>query len=276
MPRNVELDLALAGLALARNWLVGEAAVVEQTLEEIRRLAGSDRPDSFESAEFGVAEGYDEWAASYDAPTNPVVTLEAPVVRRLLEELEPRTALDAACGTGRHSAVLVELGHRVVGVDVSEAMLERARARVPQADFRVGDLTSLPVGSGSVELAVCALALTHLADPAPAIAELGRAVRRGGRVIVSDVHPVLVALGAQAAFRSSGERRGYVRNYVHWPGTYLRAFAAGGLRVDACHDVLYGREQIDLWAAGLELSYDVVVEAIQGLPGIVVWEATRE
>ena len=51
-------------------------------------------------------------------------------------------------------------------------MLERARERVPAAEFRLGLLTELPVETGRFDLAVCSLALTHLQDPAPAIASL--------------------------------------------------------------------------------------------------------
>ena len=47
----------------------------------------------------------------------------------------PGAALDAACGTGRHARRLAELGHHVIGVDASPAMLERARAALPQATF---------------------------------------------------------------------------------------------------------------------------------------------
>ena len=94
-------------------------------------------------------------------------------------------------------------------------MLEKARTRVPDAEFRIGELAALGLDAGSVDLAVCSLALTHLADPAPAIAELARVVRPGGHIVLSDIHPCWVALGAQAAFRDVDERRGYVQNHVH-------------------------------------------------------------
>ena len=57
-----------------------------------------------------------------------------------------RRVLDLGCGTGRHAAVLVERGYEVVGVDRSAGMLEHARARVPEARFVLGDLTSVNLG----------------------------------------------------------------------------------------------------------------------------------
>ena len=84
--------------------------------------------------EHDVEEGYTAWAASYDGP-NPAIEGEQPIVHGMLEALEPGVALDAACGTGRHAAKLAELGHRVIGVDATEAMLaiarQGARCRLP-------------------------------------------------------------------------------------------------------------------------------------------------
>jgi len=104
--------------------------------------------------------------------------------------MTPGPVLDAACGTGRHTAYLVGAGREVMGVDASEPMLARARRRLPEADLRVGELTRLPLEAESVAGAVCALALSHLADIAPAIAELGRVLALRGRLIVSDPHPL--------------------------------------------------------------------------------------
>jgi ubiquinone/menaquinone biosynthesis C-methylase UbiE len=255
---------------------VGERETVDRILEEIRRLVGepADRWTAVPRRE--VSEGYPEWAPSYDLPgRNPILHLEGPFTATLFSRIEPGRALDAACGTGRQSAVLAGLGNDVVGVDATEAMLERARARVPAADFLHGMLTELPVETGSFDLAVCSLALTHLADPAPAIRELARAVRPGGRIVISDLHPTFVALGAQAAYRVDDVRAGYVVNEVHWPSRYLGVFREAGLHIEGCHELLYRREEVELWAGRTTLELDMVAEALVGLPAVIVWELAR-
>src|SRR5262249_14405932 len=111
-----------------------------------------------------VLGGYARWAMTYDDTPNPLIRLEEPLVRALIDAVPAGVALDAACGTGRHAHYLDVRGHRVIGVDASPDMLARARERVPGADFRTGDLAALPLPAASVDLVVCALALSHCHD----------------------------------------------------------------------------------------------------------------
>jgi SAM-dependent methyltransferase len=69
-----------------------------------------------------------------------LIDVEQPIVREILNGLPVGVALDAACGTGRHTQYLASLGHRVVAVDSSPDMLAVARMRVPDAEFLDGDL----------------------------------------------------------------------------------------------------------------------------------------
>ena len=73
-------------------------------------------------------DGYRDWAPVYDSPGNQLIDIEQPVVWEILDGLPVGVALDAACGTGRHTARLKELGHTVVGLDSSSEMLAVARA----------------------------------------------------------------------------------------------------------------------------------------------------
>jgi len=137
--------------------------------------------------EHEVESGYTEWAPRYDGP-NPAIAAEQPIVHRMLEAVAPGVALDAACGTGRHAAKLAELGHRVIGVDTTNAMLDVAREKVPEAEFRVGRLEALPVDDASVDVLTCTLALTHVEQLGP-LEDLRRVSARlfSGELLVSVV-----------------------------------------------------------------------------------------
>ena len=141
-----------------------------------------------------------------------------------------RSTLRAApAGTQRGSSPPVT----TVGIDATPAMLDVARARTPNAEFREGDFTNLPFDDATFDLAVCALALAHLADPTPAIAEIARVVRPGGRVVLTDAHPTFVMIQGQAMFPTPGGLA-FVRNHPVALRTYLAAFRASGLTVLDC------------------------------------------
>jgi demethylmenaquinone methyltransferase / 2-methoxy-6-polyprenyl-1,4-benzoquinol methylase len=92
--------------------------------------------------------------------------------------------LDLACGTGDLCLELSRAGYRPVGIDLSFGMLSAARTPAPLVQ---GDLLSLPVGSASVQGAVCGFALRNLVGLEPFFAELHRVLQPGGRVALLDV-----------------------------------------------------------------------------------------
>jgi ubiquinone/menaquinone biosynthesis C-methylase UbiE/predicted transcriptional regulator len=114
----------------------------------------------------------------------------------LLGLLDPRwTVGDLGCGTGRVSEALAPFVRRVVAVDDSQPMLAIARERLAGRDLgetvelRRGRLEALPVEDGELDVAVLSLVLHHLPEPARALAEVGRVLRPGGRVLVVDMQP---------------------------------------------------------------------------------------
>lgn len=263
-----ELLLGMEGAALLRGLLEEDQGFVDRRVAAMRGLVEklADDPPRVEVPELDVEAGYEAWAPIYDEMPNALIDAEGPLLDEALEGVLPGRALDAACGTGRHTARLAALGHEAIGVDRSEAMLAVARERVPGAEFRTGDLVDLPFEGDSMDVAVCALALTHLADPAPAIAELARVVRPRGRVVLSDAHPAFVLLLGQALF-PSGDGFAFVRNHVHLHGTYLAAFAATGLEVVSCREVPMKGAFTGLLAGAAEAAAAV----FDGLPAALVW-----
>jgi ubiquinone/menaquinone biosynthesis C-methylase UbiE len=272
--------LGTEGLALLRTWLFASPETLARRVAEVSHLAGNtDTPPmslEFTADDLEVVEGYARWSQTYDTAPNPLIRAEEPVVRAMIDRVAPGIALDAGCGTARHTAYLVERHRSVIGVDASPAMLARARARVPSADFRVGDLARLPVEDASIDIAVCALALTHVADLSSAIGELARAVRPRGTVILSDLHPTMVLLGGTGLFFGSDGRAGKVRSFHHPQSSYLAAFRGSGLNVVDCAEPVI--DEADLAALSGGLSH-VVEEAFRaawvGIPNALVWQLVR-
>jgi SAM-dependent methyltransferase len=216
--------------------------------------------------------GYAAWAPSYDTMENALIRAEQPIVEELTRDLPPGRALDAACGTGRHAEHLAAKGHDVTGIDASPEMLALAVAKVPNAAFVEGDFCALDLPDETFDLVVCSLALTHTRDLTPPIGEFARVVRTGGRVVLSDIHPMNVLILGQGFFSDEKGDFAFVRNYVHPVSSYVDAFNSAGLTIRSCHEPLG-----DTAAAGPATQFvpEAAARAVGGLPFALIWDLEK-
>jgi SAM-dependent methyltransferase len=138
--------------------------------------------------------------------------------------------LDAGCGASMAGALSASLGATVSGLDASDALLEIARERTPEGDFRQGDLEALPFADDSFNLVTGFNSFQYAGDAAQA----GRVTRPGGRIVI-------MTWGEPAGMEAAGHivaikplmppaSPGAAGPFALSDETNLRAFAqAGGL-----------------------------------------------
>ena len=95
--------------------------------------------------------------------------------------------LDACCGTGDLALAARAAGGRVVGLDFSERMLERARRKSSEIEWVKGDLLRLPFVDGLFGAATVGFGVRNLADLDAGLRELRRVVRPGGRLGILEI-----------------------------------------------------------------------------------------
>jgi SAM-dependent methyltransferase len=169
---------------------------------------------------------------------SPVMT--ATVTLGSLVELVPADPatrwLETACGPGIVSRGLAARVGSGAGVDLTPAMVEKARAEAAAAglgnvEFSVGDATALEFADGSFDGAVNRFSLHHIPVPQRVLEEMARVVRPGGWVVLAD--HLTDADADAAAWHEEIER---LRDPSHWAClTRERLLAAGeaaGLALD--------------------------------------------
>ncbi|MEU1482061.1 class I SAM-dependent methyltransferase [Streptomyces sp. NPDC005760] len=185
--------------------------------------------------------------------TSTMTHAERPLVRDLLGDLSGLEALDLACGYGYYTRMLADLdAARVVGVDLSEGMLQRAKeyeARVPQGiEYVQGDVMKLPATLGSFDVA-CAVYLFNYAESREQLQAMidgiSARLRPGGR---------LVAMTHAMAFEPDGpawDAYGlHVRDFEAVPGGGRRLLLTA-LSETPCDLVCYQWPQ-DVYEAALD------------------------
>jgi SAM-dependent methyltransferase len=121
-----------------------------------------------------VMEGWNGWGV--------------PAYRHVLERVpvgRESRVLDVGCGAGRFCRIAADRGARVSGLDATPALVEIARERVPDGDFRIGDMEELPWADESFDLVTGFNSFFIAASMVNALTEARRVVRPGGLVAMT-------------------------------------------------------------------------------------------
>lgn len=136
--------------------------------------------------------------------------LEKPAMYALLPDLYEKRVLCVGCGTGEECAYIKSSGAKeVVGIDVSEGMIELARKKFPDMQFEVMDLEHLIYADDSFDLVYSSMTMHYLEDWSVGLREVWRVLKKDGQFLFSTNHPV----SHTTAIERDAERTRYVLGY---------------------------------------------------------------
>jgi SAM-dependent methyltransferase len=185
-----------------------------------------------EEMSMDIRESYDSAAGAYAERLAAELNhkpLDRHLLNRFAEEVQGRGLVaDLGCGPGQVARYLHDRGVSMLGIDLSERMVEAARRLHPGLDFRVGDLTRLELPDASLAGAVAFYAIVHFEPSAlPAVMpELRRVLAVGA--------PLLVSFHAGEGIVHLDELFGARVNldfHFHDPGAVREALRRAGFRV---------------------------------------------
>ncbi len=175
-------------------------------LEETLRLIQADdaalsldlgRLETVRAGRLDLAADYFAQNASRWGQLRSLYIAEAEVESEILAAVGPgpfKRLVDLGSGTGRMLTLLGERAEFAIGLDLSQQMLNIARQQTREAglahcELRHGDIFATRLPDGFADLVVVHQVLHYLSDPAAAVAEAGRLVQPGGRLLIVDFAP---------------------------------------------------------------------------------------
>jgi cytosine/adenosine deaminase-related metal-dependent hydrolase/ubiquinone/menaquinone biosynthesis C-methylase UbiE len=153
--------------------------------------SGRDMSSSEITSYLTPAEGYRLWADTYDDECNPMLSLEQRILEPLLPSLAGLDVIDLGCGTGRWLSALKDKKARsLVGVDFSPEMLRVAQSKLDSAaNIECADCENASLQNSSADLILCNFVLSYIEGAANVLEIAGQALRPGGSLFITDIHP---------------------------------------------------------------------------------------
>lgn len=152
-----------------------------------------------------VQQAYNSWAAIYDNNINRTRDLEATALREILPAISFGSCLEIGCGTGKNTAWLETRTKRLLSVDLSEAMLAKAKEKItaPHVQFVQADINRpWDFTDATFELATFSLVLEHIENLEAVFEKLSHKVQVGGHVYIGELHPFKQYAGTRARFET--------------------------------------------------------------------------
>jgi ubiquinone/menaquinone biosynthesis C-methylase UbiE len=186
---------------------------------------------------------------------NPWVTDEQRIQRLVSAARLKGTerVLDVATGPGYIAEAFACTARQVIGMDLTEAMLDIARKRteergIKNISFRTGDAQDIPFEKEQFDVVVCRLALHHVQGPSKVVREMSRVCRREGTLVVEDIyaseHP------ERAAYQDRWEILRDASHVRTLPlSELLQLFRDAGLETDAVITADDLRPEVERWLA---------------------------
>ncbi len=152
-----------------------------------------------------VEKAYNQWSGTYDQMANKTRDLEGVALREILAEIQFESVLEIGCGTGKNTEWLVEKALKIVAVDLSGEMLEKAAAKIKaqNVEFIRADINEIwTFAKQKYDLVGFSLVLEHIKDLKSIFQKVNQVLMPKGYLYIGELHPFKQYTGTKARFET--------------------------------------------------------------------------
>lgn len=172
-----------------------------------------------------IEKAYNIWAAQYDTNSNKTRDLDKISTIETLNNFEFSRVIELGCGTGKNTKYLLQKADKVISIDFSQEMLNKAKVKIQdhRVTFKKVDLTTKwPIENGYADLITCSLVLEHIKDKDldTFFNQANNKLKNGGIFFISELHPFKQYSGSKAKFETENGTQ-ELETYTHHISEYL-------------------------------------------------------
>ena len=180
-----------------------------------------------------IEKAYNIWADQYDTNSNKTRDLDTKSTIKTLNKFDFSKVIELGCGTGKNTTFLLKKADEIIGLDFSQEMLNRAKAKIKdeRVEFRKADLTAeWNIENNYADLITCSLVLEHIEKLNFVFNQANKKLKNGGLFFISELHPFKQYSGSKARFdRENGTQE--LETYVHHFSEYLEVANENGFEL---------------------------------------------
>jgi len=165
-----------------------------------------------------IKASYNRWSKIYDTNLNKTRDLDQLATQSVLDSYDFQKALDLGCGTGKNTQWLQHKAKKVVAMDFSEGMLEKAKAKIQanNVQFQQADITQpWDLENQSFDLISCNLVLEHLSNLDFIFQQAALKLEPKGLFFICELHPYKQYNGSKARIITSTGEEEVLEVYTH-------------------------------------------------------------
>ena len=179
-----------------------------------------------------IENAYNIWAHQYDTNVNLTRDLDKKCTIETLNNLVFKNVLELGCGTGKNTEWLLNKAERIIGLDFSQEMLNKAEEKISdkRVTFKKADLTKdWKIENNFVDLITSSLTLEHVKSLDHIFSQANQKLNKNGLFFISELHPFKQYLGSKAQYETeSGTKE--LEVYIHHISEYIDNAESNGLK----------------------------------------------